>query len=209
MNLLEALQWRYATKKMNGKAVSQQDVDKIVEAARLAPSSVGLQPYKIIVISNPELKKQLLPVANNQQQVVDASHVLVFAAWDKYTQERINTMVDHINNERGLPLSNGDAFKKGVSAMLLAMTEEQQTTHAAKQVYISFGIALAEAAELGVDATPMEGFNKQALDELLGLPSLGLKSVVIMPLGYRDETNDWLSKLKKVRTPKSDFIINR
>ena len=209
MNLLEALQWRYATKKMSGKAVSQKDVDTIVEAARLAPSSVGLQPYKIIVISNPELKKQLLPVANNQQQVVDASHVLVFAAWDKYTQERINTMVDHINAERGLPLSNGDAFKNGVSNMLLAMTEEQQTTHAAKQVYISFGIALAAAAELGIDATPMEGFNKQALDELLGLAQLGLKSVVIMPLGYRDEVNDWLSKLKKVRTPKSDFIINR
>ena len=206
--LLDALNWRYATKKMNGKVVPQEKVDKIIEAARLAPTSAGLQPFKIIVISNPELKKQVLPIANNQQQVVDSSHILVFAVWDKYTQGRINNMVDHVNTERNLPISNGDEFKKRYLGLTSSWTEEQQHAHAAKQAFLAFGIAIAAAAELGVDATPMEGFNKQALDQLLGLGKLGLKSVVIMPLGYRDETNDWLAKLKKVRTPSNEFVIS-
>jgi nitroreductase/dihydropteridine reductase len=92
MSLLAALNWRYATKKMNGKAVPQEKVDQILEAARLAPTSSGLQPYRVIVITNPELKQALLPHANNQSQVVDCSHLLIFAAWDKYTETRIRAV---------------------------------------------------------------------------------------------------------------------
>ena len=103
MSLIPALKWRYATKKMNGKAVPQEKVDSIIEAARLAPTSSGLQPYKVIVVTNPELKQQLLPLANNQSQIVDCSHLLIFAAWDNYTEQRIKDIFSLTNNERGFP----------------------------------------------------------------------------------------------------------
>jgi nitroreductase/dihydropteridine reductase len=102
MNLIEALHWRYATKKMNGEAVPQEKVDKIIEAARLAPTSSGLQPFNVIVITDQELKTQIAAIANNQSQVVDCSHLLVFAAWDNYTEERIRTVFSRMNAERGL-----------------------------------------------------------------------------------------------------------
>ncbi|MBS1647988.1 MAG: nitroreductase family protein [Bacteroidetes bacterium] len=204
--LIDLLQWRYATKKMSGKSVTQDKIDLIIEATRLAPSSSGLQPFKIMVINKPELKQQIFPIANNQQQIIGSSHILVFAAWHQYTQERVYAMIDHINTERGLPISNGDGFKKGIGG-LFTLSQEQQKAHITQQVYLAFGIAIAAAAELGVDASPMEGFNREALDDLLGLEALQLKSVLIMPLGYRDEEADWLVKLKKVRTPRRDFVI--
>src|SRR5687768_4107193 len=101
MSLIEALNWRYATKKMNGKAVPQEKVDLILEAARLAPTSSGLQPYKVIVISNPDLKQTLLAHSFNQSQIVDSSHLLVFAAWDTYTEDRINDIFTYTHDVRG------------------------------------------------------------------------------------------------------------
>ncbi|PST84167.1 NAD(P)H-dependent oxidoreductase [Pedobacter yulinensis] len=207
MSLKQALQWRYATKKMNGQAVPQEKVDQIVEAALLAPSSSGLQPYKLIVVSNAELKEKLKAVASNQSQITDASHVLIFAAWDNYTEERINNVFSRMNRERGVPDSATDAYRTFLLSAYVPRTAQENFEHAARQAYISFGIALAEAAVLEVDATPMEGFDAAALDELLSLREKGLRSVVIMPLGYRDTENDWLYPLKKVRTPMEEFLI--
>lgn len=207
MSLIEALNWRYATKKMNGQAVPQEKVDQILEAARLAPTSSGLQPYKVIVITNPELKQTLLPHAFNQQQVVDSSHLLVFAAWDNYTEERINEVFERNNNERGLPLSTTADYQKMLIGNYVPRTAEVNFQHAARQAYIGFGLAIAEAALLKVDATPMEGFDGSKFDEILGLQEKGLKSVTILPLGYRDEAGDWLVNLKKVRQSKEEFII--
>lgn len=206
MSLINALNWRYATKKMNGKAVPQDKVDQILEAAHLAPTSSGLQPYEVIVITNPELKQALLPHSYNQAQIVDSSHLLVFAAWDNYTEERINNVFAHTHKERGTPEESTADYQKTLVGMYVPRTAEINFQHAARQAYIGFGLALAEAAILEVDATPMEGFDNAKYDEILGLTARGLKSVTVMPLGYRDEAGDWLANLKKVRKPKSEFI---
>lgn len=206
MTIIENLNWRYATKKMNGTTVPQEKVDLILEAARLAPSSSGLQPFEIIVISNKELLEKIKGVANGQTQITDCSHLLVFAAWDTYTEERINEVFKRTNAERGLPDSTTDAYRNMLNSIYPTRSAEENYQHSAKQAYISLGIAMAAAAELKVDATPMEGFNYNGLDELLELKSKGLRAAVILPLGYRDEANDWLVNLKKVRTPKERFI---
>ncbi len=206
MELLNALKWRYATKKMNGKTVPEENVNKIIEAAHLAPTSSGLQPFEVIVVTNKELKEKILPIANNQQQIIDASHLLVFAAWDNYTKERIEDMFARTTAERGIPANAMDDYKNMLLNMYTPRTAEVNYAHAARQAYIGFGMAIAAAAELKVDATPMEGFKSLELDTLLGLDKKGLKSVTLLPLGYRDTENDWLVNLKKVRTPLAQFV---
>jgi nitroreductase/dihydropteridine reductase len=206
MELIEALKWRYAAKKMNGQEVPQEKIDYILEAARLAPSSSGLQPYKIFVITNKELQEKIKTVGFDQSQIVDASHVLVFAAWDGYSLEKISAVFERTTQERGIPADAMDEYKNRLWGMYENLGQEWHANHAAKQAYISFGLAIAAAAEQKVDATPMEGFIPAEVDKLLGLNELGLRSVLVLPLGYRDESNDWLVNLKKVRTPKSEFI---
>lgn len=206
MSLAEDLQWRYATKKMNGKPVPQEKVDYIVEAARLAPSSSGIQPYEIFVITDPELKEKIKPIAWGQEQITDTSHLLVFASWDGYTLERIEEVFAKTLQERNLPADTMDAYKEKLWGMYEPLPQEWHANHAAKQAYIAFGLAIAAAAEQKVDATPMEGFSPEELDKILGLKEKGLKSILLLPLGYRDEDNDWLVKMKKVRTPKEDFV---
>ncbi|MBD8488946.1 NAD(P)H-dependent oxidoreductase [Echinicola sp. CAU 1574] len=207
MSLIENLEWRYATKKMNGKAVPQEKVDYILEAARLAPSSSGLQPYRVLVITDPEIKEKIKPIAWDQSQIIDASHILVFASWDKYTEDKILEVFHKTLEERGLPMDTMDAYKERLWGMYSQLPEEWHANHAAKQAYIAFGMAIAAAAEQKVDATPMEGFDNAALDKLLGLEEHGLKSAVILPLGYRDESEDWNLNLKKVRTAKEEFLL--
>jgi len=209
MSLLKNLEWRYATKKMNGEAVAQEKVDYIIEAARLAPTSSGLHPFRVIEISDPALKAEIQPIAFNQSQIVDASHLLVFAAYDEYTQERVNSVFTQQENERGLPKGYADDYKNMLLSNFQQQSKEQHFEHAARQAYIGFGLAIAAAAEQKVDATPMEGFNNAALDELLGLGKLGLKSVTILALGYRDVANDWLVNLKKVRVSKENFVLQK
>ncbi|HWV74497.1 MAG TPA: NAD(P)H-dependent oxidoreductase [Pseudosphingobacterium sp.] len=206
MELLEALNWRYATKKMNGESVLQEKVDAILEAAHLAPTSSGLQPFEIIVITNKEVKEKIKEIAYNQSQITDSSHLLIFAAWDDYTAERINNMFSYTVAQRGLPSDAMDDYKNRILSLYTARSADENFQHAARQAYISFGIAIAAAAELKVDATPMEGFDNAALDKLLGLNERGLKSVTLLPLGYRDESNDWLVNLKKVRKPRTEFV---
>ncbi len=208
MELLNALEWRYASKKMNGKQVTEEKVERILEAIRLAPSSMGLQPYTVLVITDPEVKKQILPVANNQQQIIDSSHLLVFAAWDKITPEHVDDYVKLTASTRNIPVESLEEFKN----MLLSISKRPQQENyewAARQSYIAFATAIAAAAEERVDATPMEGFNNAALDELLGLKEKGLRSITLLPLGYRDTENDWLVNFPKVRRQKENlFIIN-
>ncbi|WLD24007.1 nitroreductase family protein [Flavobacterium dauae] len=206
MELINALNWRYATKKMSGEKVAEEKVNQIIEAAYLAPTSSGLQPFEIIAISNEDLRKKIQPIAYGQTQIVDGSHLLVFASWNKYTDERIDSMFNHMNTERGLPLNTTDEYKTGLKAQLFALPEQQQAAHTAKQSYIAFGTAIAAAAMVKVDATPMEGFVNEQLDELLGLNEKGLKSQAILALGYRAAEGDWLQGMKKVRHPKEKFL---
>jgi len=192
MSLINNLNWRYATKKMNGQTVQKEKLDYILEAARLAPSSSGLQPYRVFVIS--------------QSQITDCSHLIVWAAWDSYSAEKIGDVMVKTSRERGLPDNAMGEYAQSLWANYQSLGEQWHKNHTAKQAYISFGLAIAAAAEQQVDATPMEGFDSAKLDEILGLGALGLKSVVILPVGYRDAQEDWLVNLKKVRTPKEEFI---
>lgn len=207
MKTIEALNWRYATKKMNGKKVDEKIMDQILEAARLAPTSSGLQPYQVIVVTNEDLKKKIQPIAFGQSQIVDCSHLLIFAAWDNYTKDRISGRFAQTRSERGLPEDAMSDYESKLTDMYTPRESHVNFEHAARQAYIGFGIALLAAAELQVDATPMEGFDNAALDQLLELDKLGLKSVTLLPVGYRDAENDWLVNMKKVRETKQGFVV--
>lgn len=205
--LIEKLNWRYATKKMDpSKTVSEDKVERILEAARLAPTSSGLQPFEVIVVTNPEVRAKIQEIAWNQAQVTEGSHLLVFAAWDNYTADRINMMFDLVNEERGFTNEGWENYRQMLLNTYVPRDAETNYQHAARQAYIAFGIALAAAAFEGVDSTPMEGFDADKLDEILGLRAKGLRSVTILPLGYRDAANDWLASLKKVRRPRDQFV---
>ncbi|MDO6508259.1 NAD(P)H-dependent oxidoreductase [Colwellia sp. 4_MG-2023] len=205
--LLKNLQWRYATKKMNpNKVVSEEKVDFILESIRLSASSSGLQPYDVIVVTNPEVRAQILPHAWSQQQVTDCSHLLVFAAWDNYTAERINTMFDLVNEKRGFKNQGWEDYRQMLLNTYPARDAQTNFEHAARQAYIGLGSALIAAAEMKVDSTPMEGFLPEKVDEILGLKERNLKSVLLLPLGYREEEGDWLVNLEKVRRSTDSFI---
>ncbi|WP_430612317.1 nitroreductase family protein [Flavobacterium sp. JP2137] len=201
MELLKSLYWRHATKKMNGAVVPEVEVSQIIKAARMAPTSSGLQPFEMILVKNKAFKERIYNEAAKQSQVVDCSHLLIFAAWDQYTPARLDAVFDNMEAVRALPKGAMDDFKNSVLKSFDTWDQERQFQHAARQAYIAFGMAIAAAAELKVDATPMEGFDNAILDALLGLEKKGLKSVTLLPLGYRDEENDWLAPLKKVRMP--------
>ena len=205
--LLNKLEWRYACKKMDpAKSVPQDKVDRIVEAARLAPTSSGLQPFEIIVVTNPAVREQIKPKAWGQAQITDGSHLLVFAAWDNYTAERINMMFELTNAQRGGTNEGWENYRQMLLKNYPARTPEVNYEHAARQAYIGLGAALIAAAFEEVDATPMEGFDPKAVDEILGLSARGLRSVVLVPLGYRAAEGDWLANLKKVRRPIAQFV---
>ncbi len=207
MDFLEKLNWRYATKKMDpGLTVPQDKVERILEAIRLAPTSSGLQPFEVLVVTNPQLREKIKAIAHNKGQVADCSHLLVFAAWDDYTPERINAMFDLVNDERGFKSEGWEGYRKVLLERYPARGAEANFQHAARQAYIGLGVAIAAAAIEGVDSTPMEGFDADALDQLLDLRARGLRSVLLLPLGYREAASDWLATLKKVRRPRASFI---
>lgn len=207
-DLLQKLQWRYATKKMNpAKRVPEEKVERILEAVRLTATSSGLQPYDVVVVTSPELRAQIKPHAWGQEQITDCSHLLVFAAWDNYTTERINMMFDLVNEQRGFKNEGWEAYRQKLLAAYPPRDAETNYQHAARQAYIGVGTALIAAAYEEVDSVPMEGFDPAKVDEILGLRERGLRSVVMIPLGYREVEGDWLAKLKKVRRARDQFVI--
>ena len=205
--LIERLHWRYAAKKLDpARAVPQAKVERILEAARLAPTSSGLQPYEIIVVSSKEVRERIKPIAWNQGQITDGSHLLVFAAWDNYTADRINMMFDLTNSVRGATNEGWENYRNMLLGMYPQREAELNFQHAARQAYIGLSAAMMAAAFEEVDCTPMEGFDANALDEILALRERGLRSVAILPLGYREADKDWLVNLVKVRRPREQFI---
>ncbi|MGU3377455.1 NAD(P)H-dependent oxidoreductase [Chryseobacterium sp. M5A1_1a] len=210
MSLIENLNWRHAVKAYDPtKKVSQEDLNTILEATRLAPTSSGLQPFRIVVVENQELKDKMVAGALNPEVMRDSSHVLVFAAWDSYSNEKIDKVYDYHTDVRDLPRGRFGSYTDKIKEMYEAQTPEEHFAHTARQTYIALGFALAQAAELKIDSTPAEGFSNAVVDEVLGLKELGLKSVSLLYLGYRDEANDWLSFMKKVRIPMDEFIIKK
>jgi nitroreductase len=198
--LIDRLNWRYATKKMNPDKLVAED------KVRLAPTSSGLQQFEVIVVTNKDIRAKIRAIAWDQAQVTDASHLVVFAAWDNYTADRINGMFDLVNDERGFRNEGWEAYRQMLLNTYPQRDAQTNFEHAARQAYVGLGIALTAAAFEEVDATPMEGFDPAALDEILDLRARGLRSVVMMPLGYRADEGDWLVNLKKVRRPAADFI---
>ena len=204
--LIEHLNWRYATKKMTPeKAVPQEKVDAIIEAICMAPTSSGTQPFELIVVTNPDIREQICKAANHQAQITDGSHLLIFAAWDNYTDDRIDEVATLNVQARGeSPLI--EQYYGNLKSLYVPRDAETNYSHAARQAYIALGIGLIAAAEMEVDSTPMEGFDPAAVDDILGLRQHGLRSVVLMPLGYRDPSGDWLLPMPKVRKSKQNMV---
>ena len=200
MKLIDDLKWRYATKKFSNKKIANDDLVKIIEAINLSASSIGMQTYRLFVIDNQVLKKELGEGSFNSQ-IAESSHLLVFAAFDSINQDTINNYIEFVAKGRKTPVEDLIDFKKTISDYLLSRTDDENFIWSAKQAYIGLGTALIAAATLKIDSTPMEGFDADKFDELLGLKEKKLKSVVILALGYRDEENDYLANLKKVRLP--------
>lgn len=208
MSLVEHLQWRHAVKAYDAsKKVSKENIEKIIEAVRLAPSSSGLQPFKLFVIENQAMKEKLAEGALNPDCMRNCSHVLVFAAWDNYTAERIDFMYDFITDERGLPRGRFARYTDMLKARYLDKPAEENFQHAARQTYIALGMALSQAAALKIDSTPVEGFDHQLVENVLSLHTHGLKSVVLMYVGYADKEKDWVGTMKKVRLPREQFVV--
>lgn len=206
MVLIDKLNWRYAAKAMNGAQVSDEKIDRIIEAARLAPTSSGLQPFEILVIKNQELKERIKAIAWNQSVVTDCSHLLVFAAWDTYTEDRINSMFDLTNEIRGFKNEGWEKYRQMLLNHYPKRPAEENFNHAAKQAYIAFMASITAAAFEEVDCTPLEGFDADELDKILELREKGLRSAVMLPVGYRDSSNDWLVELPKVRKSTEDLV---
>ncbi|WP_196889257.1 NAD(P)H-dependent oxidoreductase [Aureivirga sp. CE67] len=207
-DFLNKLRERYACKAMNGEKIEEEVVERILEAARLAPTSSGLQPFEIFVITDQEVKEKIRPVSWNQSQITDCSHLLVFAAWDTYTEDRINYMFDLTNEIRGFKNEGWENYRQQLLAVYPNQDANENFHHAAKQAYIAMMAAITQATYEGVDSVPVEGFTPNDVDEILGLKEKGLRSAVMLPLGYKDADNDWLVNLKKVRKP-MDKLVTR
>jgi nitroreductase / dihydropteridine reductase len=206
MSITTALHWRYATKRMNGLKIPKAKMDIILDAISLAPSSFGLQPYSVLVIENKAMLEKIKPIAMMQPQITEASGLLVFAAWDKITSEKINIYINQIAKDRNVTVDSLKQVKERIET-LLNNSDNDNFIWNSKQAYIALGIGLVAAAEEEIDSTPMEGFDKTLLDDLLKLNEKGLRSSVLMTLGYRDTKTDYLVNLKKVRREKESLFI--
>ncbi|RYE20385.1 MAG: NAD(P)H-dependent oxidoreductase [Sphingobacteriaceae bacterium] len=204
MDLIKNLQWRYAAKKYADELISEDKIDQIIEAINLSASSCGIQPYRLFVITNPEVR-QRLAVGSFNTQIQASSHLLVFAGFNKITSEYITDYTSMMEQQRNLENGALGGLKDMLIAYFSPQTSEQNAIWSDKQAYIGLGTALIAAAELKVDATPMEGFDPNVFDDVLGLSEKGLHASVIISLGYRDAANDYLASMPKVRLPINEF----
>ncbi|MGF7078652.1 NAD(P)H-dependent oxidoreductase [Mucilaginibacter sp. UYCu711] len=208
MSLIDKLNWRYATKKFDEtKKLSAEQLNALLDAVQLAPSSAGLQAYRIIVVENPQVKEQLREAARGQQQLTTASHIIVFAAETNLDSAYVKTYIERIAATRGIDRATLEGFETNITHNINRMTEDVKIVWNHKQAYIALGVLLSAAADQGIDACPMEGFEAGRFDEILGLRELGLTTSVIAPIGFRAE-DDVLSKAAKVRRPKAELFIH-
>lgn len=205
MDLIQDLNWRYATKSYSNEKVSEEKLDFITEAINLSASSCGLQPYRVLAIDNAELKEKLGANSFNKQ-IAHSSHLLVFAAYNKVTTQHIRNLVELTAEKQGVPTESLEGLFTTMDSYFSSRTDDQNKLWAEKQTYIALGTALIAAANVKVDATPMEGFDPELFDELLSLKEKNLHSVVILSLGYRDQENDFLADAPKVRIPVKDMV---
>jgi nitroreductase len=206
MSLNDALHWRYAPKRMNGKEVSEDQIEAILKAAQYAPTSMGLQPFKMVLIKDNELREQILPIAYNQAQIIESSHLLIFCAYTKLTEQNIEDYIQNIMKIRSVSRESLAPFFNSMIKFVNNQSDDQITHWSSNQTYIALGFALAEAALLGVDITPMEGFNSKSLDKMFDFQKNNLTSIAILAIGYRDVEQDFLANEKKVRRSIEDLV---
>ncbi len=206
MNFIENAKWRYATKKYdNSKKVSQKDLEFIKEAVNLAATSYGLQPFKVLIIENPEIRKQLQPASWGQSQIVDASHLFVFVNVVNPGEKEIDAYVENIAKVRNVNTESLQGFSNYIKGAIDKFSSEQKAIWTSKQTYLALGNLLNAAAELKIDATPIEGFEPAKYNEILGLTEKGLHASVVAAIGYRSN-EDGNQHLKKVRKPLEELF---
>ncbi|SDS62975.1 NAD(P)H-dependent oxidoreductase [Gramella sp. MAR_2010_147] len=202
----EDLNWRYATKKFDSeKEINEEDLNTLLESIQLSASSYGLQPYEVIVVKDKETREKLKSVAWNQTQITDASYLLVFANLTHVNEAYVNTYLDNIAETRNMSREDLQGMEDMIKNTTLKLPADAQNTWAAKQAYIALGNLLSAAANLKIDTCPMEGFDAEKFDEILGLKDRNLTTAVIAPIGYRSD-EDQYQHLAKVRKSKSDLI---
>ncbi len=205
--VIEGLKWRYATKKFDPtKKLSQEQLDMLLEAMRLAPSSYGLQPWKFIVVTNPEKREQLKAAGYGQNQITDASHLIVFAVDTRINNEDIDKYIHAIAQTRGIPEESLKDFEGMMKSFVAGKSPEELTEWAARQAYIALGVLISAGATEGIDIAPMEGFDPAKFDEILELGQHNLASKVIAAIGFRAE-DDAFAQMAKVRYPKEEVVI--
>ena len=207
MKLIDSLKWRASVRKYDtSKKVSKEDLETLLEAGNLTASSMGLQPFKIVVVANDSLKEQLVPVSYNQKHVGEASHVLVFAIETDVNQASIDAYIKRTMELRQQSEEDLEGYKTSISAYISSMSEEYKTVWATKQAYIALGTVMSAAADMKIDSCPMEGFDPMKYQEFLDLKSKNLMPVVVLPIGYRSE-EDFIAKLPKVRKKRENFVL--
>jgi len=205
--LLENLNWRYATKKFDAtKKISASDLNTLKEAVRLSASSYGLQPYKVIIVENPEIREKLKAAAYGQTQITDASQLFIFANDLNLGAVSVDNYISNISETRGVPVEALGGFSDMMKGTIANLSDENKNIWTAKQAYIALGTLLSAASELKIDATPMEGFNAAQFNEILGFDKLGLNATVIATVGYRHDEDD-AQHYKKVRKSHEELFI--
>ncbi len=207
MNIIKSLEWRYATKKFDeSKFLSETQVHILKEAFNLTATSYGLQPVKMVVLHDKNIQQQLVEHSWNQQQIVQASHVLVLCIQDKMTDTDVEAYFSLIKKIRNTPDEILNPFKSYLKDDISNKTEDQLVPWMKNQAYIALGNLMTVAAIEHIDACPMEGFNPEKYDEILDLKQYNLKSALVLPVGFRAE-DDYMKDLKKVRKKTQDVII--
>jgi nitroreductase len=207
-NFIKNANWRYATKKFDTtKKISKQDLETLKEAIRLSASSFGLQPYRVLIIENPELRAKLQPAAWGQSQIVDASQLIVFANITNFGETEIDISIANTTKTRGLPADALKGYGDFMKSKIVALPEDVRNTWASKQTYLALGNLMNAASELKIDVTPMEGFEPAKVNEILGLGKLGLNATLLATIGYRHE-EDATQYYAKVRKSNEELFIN-
>lgn len=202
----DLLQQRYACKAMNGKVVEEAKIQRILDAITLAPSSLGLQLYKVFVVTNDKLKKELREAAFGQQVIEGCSHLLVFAARTEVEEKDYEAIAQLLKKVRNYDEEKAQRYIDRLCSFVDNNVAKHQAEWLIHQTYIALGVACVAAAEEKVDTVPVEGFNKAEVDRILGLTEKGYKSTLLFPIGYSDNEHDWMYNVPKIRKTGEDFI---
>ena len=207
MNLIKSLEWRYATKRFDtSKKIKQSDLEILKESVRLSASSYGLQFYKVLIIENQEIKEKLKVASYNQNQITESSHLFIFCQFINLEDKQVADYIQLVASTQNININNLEGYSELIKGSIAAKSKEEQEIWTAKQTYIALGNLLAAAGELQIDTCPMEGFEADKYDEILGLKEKGLKASVIAAVGYRSQ-EDKTQFAKKVRKSKEDLFV--